>query len=303
MNQLVPVLLALSLLACGPKAPPAPPGGGGGGAGGAGAGDAAGGGGGEAAGGGAGDAGGRPSADAKEFELRDSDTAADARGATPSKIKPTRTEAALRLFVVTKDDEQKPIEGIVIALIAPSGEKYYTEPTDAAGYAEVLVPIAQTYTLTYLSLGRKDVSAKVTVRDAPNQNIRLTLRYLRETYPVAAAGAPPEQRFVLHGVQFDTGKATLTADSYARLDSVVEYMTHKPTARIEISGHTDNVGNAARNKKLSDQRARACRDYLVSKGIDGARIETVGHGSDRPIASNDTEAGRQQNRRIEAAEL
>lgn len=239
-------------------------------------------------------------ADTKVFETRESDTAADARGVTASKIKPTKTEAALRLFVIDKD--KGPMQGIVIAMTAPSGTKYYTEETDAKGYAEALVPVGQTYTLTYLTLGRKSISAKVTVSDKPSQNLKLTLRYKREEYP-GGGGAAAEPRFVLQGVQFETGKATITPESFPRLDSVVEYMTHKKSARIEISGHTDNVGNAGRNKKLSDKRAKACRDYLVSKGIARDRIATVGYGAERPIASNDSEEGRQQNRRIEATEL
>ena len=80
-------------------------------------------------------------------------------------------------------------------------------------------------------------------------------------------------------------------------------MTHKPQSRIEIAGHTDNVGNPKRNKALSQERADACREYLMANGIDGTRIKAVGYGDERPIAPNDTEDGRQQNRRIEAHEL
>lgn len=234
--------------------------------------------------------------DSNVFQISESDTAADARGVNPSKIKPTKSEAALRLFVV--DKENGPIKGIVIALTSPSGTKYYTDETDAEGYAEALVPVGQTYDMTYLTLGRRDVSAKVTVSDKPNQNLKLTLRYKRDDYLSDAV-----RRFVLKGVQFETGKATLTPESFERLDSVVEYMTYKKSVRIEISGHTDNVGNPRSNKVLSEKRAKACRDYVVSKGIKGDRIKTIGYGAERPIASNDTEEGRQENRRIEATEL
>ncbi len=70
-----------------------------------------------------------------------------------------------------------------------------------------------------------------------------------------------------------------------------------------MAGHTDNVGNPRRNQQLSEQRAQAIRQYLVDHGIDGGRIEAVGYGDTQPVASNDTEEGRQQNRRIEAVEL
>ena len=240
--------------------------------------------------------------EANGFELRKSDTAKDAHGAKPSKIKPTKTEAAVRFFVIDKD--KGPIEGIVISLTGPDGKKFYAEETDAEGYAEVLVPVAQTYDLVYLSLGRRDVATTVAVPDKPNNNIKLTLRYKRER-PPAPAGAPPAPapRFVLSGVNFDTGKATIRPESFARLDSVVEFMTHKKSSRIEISGHTDNVGNAKANKALSGKRAQACRDYVTSKGIDRSRIEAAGYGDERPIAPNDTDDGRQKNRRIEATEM
>jgi outer membrane protein OmpA-like peptidoglycan-associated protein len=229
------------------------------------------------------------------FVLRKSDTAKDAHGAVPSQIKPTATHAALKLVVV--DKEKGPIEGIVISLTAPDGTKFYTKETDSAGYAEVLVPVGQEYSLVYLSLGRKDVATSVAVDGRPRQNIKLTLRYKGYTPPEV------EQRFVLQGVNFDTAKATIRPESLPRLESVVEYMTHKTGSRIQVSGHTDNAGNPAANKTLSLKRAQACRDYLISKGIDGSRIEAVGHGQEQPVATNDTVEGRQRNRRIEATEL
>jgi len=212
------------------------------------------------------------------------------RGVAPSKIEPTRTEAAVKFTVVDKDNG--PISGLVIKLDDPRGKSYYTGETDAKGYAEVLVPVGQTYEVVYLSLGRRKIAAKLPVSDKPRLTIRLTLRYKRYVAPL-----------VLEGVEFDTNRATLRPGSAAKLDRVVEYMTHKKSARIEISGHTDNVGNPKRNKALSRRRAQTCRKYIISKGIDGARIKAVGYGAERPIASNDTAEGRQQNRRIEANEL
>lgn len=230
------------------------------------------------------------------FKLRDSDTARDARGVAESKIKPSKTEAAMRFFVVDKD--KGPIEGIVISLTSPDGKVYYTEESDAKGYAEVLVPVGQKYDLVYLSLGRKDIAASVPVSDEANQNIKLTLRYKRNVEE-----QEPTPRFVLKGVNFDTGKATIRPESFPRLDRVVEYMAHKKKARIEISGHTDDVGKPKANQDLSQRRADACKTYIVSKGIDASRIEAVGFGDARPIAPNDSDEGRQLNRRIEAREL
>lgn len=240
-----------------------------------------------------------------EFQLRDADPAQRGRRVSASRLVPTRTEAAIRFFVVDRDSG--PIPGIVIALTAPDGEKYFADETDGEGFSEVLVPVGKKYELVFLSLGRREISARVPISDEPNQNIKLTLRYKRREPPPprttglkvvrAAAG------FVLQGVQFDSGRATLRPESLRRLDEVVEYMTHRRSAHIEISGHTDNVGNRRRNRALSKKRAEACRAYLMSKGIDKARVRAVGYGDEYPVASNDTEEGRQQNRRIEAAEI
>jgi outer membrane protein OmpA-like peptidoglycan-associated protein len=238
-----------------------------------------------------------PEAAADDFVTRASDDTQTPQVVKASKIKSTATDAALKFFVIDKD--KGPIEGIVISVTSPDGAKYYTEETDADGYAELLVPVGRKYEVVYLSLGRRDIAANLTVSDEPKQNIKLTLRYKRYDPPPGAT----EPRFVLDGVYFDSGKTTIRADSFVRLDSVVEYMTHKKSARIEISGHTDNQGNPKANKTLSQKRAQACRDYLISKGIDASRVVAVGYGDERPITSNDSEDGRQKNRRIEATEL
>lgn len=248
-----------------------------------------------------------------EFQLSNSDTAGDARGERPSEIEPTATEAAMRLFIVNPDTG--PLPGMVIKMTAPDGTTYYTEETDSHGYAEVLVPIGQRYEMQYLSLGRETTSATVVVEPEPHQNIRLTMRYRQRREPPTAAPPPtptapaqgqpePEpQAFVLDGILFEPASATIQEESYDRLDRVVEYMTHRASMRIRISGHTDNVGNPRSNQTLSEERAENVRAYLIAGGIDEGRVEAVGYGDQHPVASNDTDEGRQQNRRIEATEL
>jgi outer membrane protein OmpA-like peptidoglycan-associated protein len=242
-----------------------------------------------------------PASSENEFQLADSKTARDAHGETASQIKPTETEAALKFIVVDKD--KGALEGIVISLSAPGGQKYYTKETDGTGYAEVLVPVGTKYDLTYLSLGRRDISATVPVNDDPHQNIKLTLRYKNKIPPPPTAKDQKRAGFILKGVTFDTGRATIRPESYPELDNVVEYLTHKTSARIEVAGHTDNVGDPGANKRLSEARAKSCRQYMKDKGIDGSRIETVGYGDSQPLAPNDSDDGRKKNRRIEAIEL
>lgn len=104
---------------------------------------------------------------------------------------------------------------------------------------------------------------------------------------------------VIKGINFDFGKATIRKDSNKQLDGAVAVLTQYPDLRIEISGHTDNVGDIQTNTELSQQRAAAVKDYLVGKGIDPARLQTRGAGPSEPVADNTTDAGRQANRRIE----
>ncbi len=223
-----------------------------------------------------------------------------AQGATPSKIKANKTHAALKLVVV--DKKKGPLEGISISVTGSKDKKkLYAAPTDSTGYTELLVPAGQDYEIVYLSLGFSETAATLPIPNKPNQNVRLTLRYTRILPKRTVAGA--ESGIVLGGITFDTGKATIRSESFSQLDKVVEYMAHKPGARVEISGHTDSVGNKAANKALSLRRAKACVAYLVKKGIDKSRLSAVGYGDERAVASNATPEGREKNRRIEAREL
>lgn len=100
-------------------------------------------------------------------------------------------------------------------------------------------------------------------------------------------------------VNFDSGKASIKADSQATVDKMVALMQQAPQLQLEIAGHTDNVGNAAANQVLSEQRAKALVDALVAKGIGSSRLVARGYGATRPIAANDSEEGRARNRRVE----
>ncbi len=100
-------------------------------------------------------------------------------------------------------------------------------------------------------------------------------------------------------LEFATGNDSITKNSFESLDALAGLILKKPTWKLKISGHTDNVGNASANLKLSQQRALAVKKYLVSKGIDAARFKTEWFGSKKPIADNATEEGRQKNRRVE----
>jgi len=107
------------------------------------------------------------------------------------------------------------------------------------------------------------------------------------------------QSIVLRNIFFDFDKATLRPESKTELENLIKLMNDNPNIKIEISGHTDNIGSAAYNQKLSESRAKAVVDYLIEHGIDRSRLSYMGYGFEKPIAPNDTEEGRQLNRRVE----
>ncbi|RYY88618.1 MAG: flagellar motor protein MotB [Chitinophagaceae bacterium] len=104
---------------------------------------------------------------------------------------------------------------------------------------------------------------------------------------------------VLRNIFFETAKFELKPESQVELDRVVQFLRDNPTVRIQLQGHTDNVGTAADNQKLSDNRAKAVVQYLAEKGIPATRLEAKGFGSSQPVADNKTDEGRAQNRRTE----
>ena len=104
---------------------------------------------------------------------------------------------------------------------------------------------------------------------------------------------------VLKNVFFDTDKSLLKPESQIELDRLVVLMQQNPKMKIEVGGHTDNIGNKEHNLALSQNRAKSVYDFLVNKGIDAGRMTYQGYGFDKPIAPNDTEEGRALNRRTE----
>jgi outer membrane protein OmpA-like peptidoglycan-associated protein len=116
-----------------------------------------------------------------------------------------------------------------------------------------------------------------------------------------ADGCPPA--LVLHGVNFDNNEAVLRLDAYPILDEAAQGLKTWGDVRIEVAGHTDNVGTDEHNIDLSQRRAEAVRAYLVGKGIAEDRITAKGYGESEPVADNDTAEGRFKNRRVELKPL
>ena len=117
--------------------------------------------------------------------------------------------------------------------------------------------------------------------------------------PVAPMKTEVGGVLILEDVNFATGSAELTPTSSVTLDKVAESLNAWPDVTVEIGGHTDSSGNDATNKKLSQDRADAVRQYLIGKGVAGTRLTAVGYGEEKPIADNATKDGKAKNRRVE----
>jgi len=110
---------------------------------------------------------------------------------------------------------------------------------------------------------------------------------------------PVSKKIVLRGVNFDFDKSDIRADSRPVLDEAADTLKESPDVRIGVEGHTDAVGTDIYNEKLSVRRAEAVFRYLVNHGVAPQRMEAAGYGKSRPVADNESESGRAQNRRVE----
>ncbi|MNJ91455.1 putative lipoprotein YiaD precursor [compost metagenome] len=105
--------------------------------------------------------------------------------------------------------------------------------------------------------------------------------------------------FTFDRLYFEPGKSVLKAESQGQINNIDAILIAYPTVKLKIGGYTDNTGDAAVNKKISDERANVAKNELVKMGIDAKRLDAEGYGAEHPIASNDTPEGRAQNRRID----
>jgi outer membrane protein OmpA-like peptidoglycan-associated protein len=205
-------------------------------------------------------------------------------------LQPTETEALLTVVVV--DKAQKALEGETVSFIATKDKKVYSGVTKANGKFDVLVPEGDTYKVQYKAFSENQ-DYNVLKIPSPEGTVNFEYKLI----------ISPPKTYTLDNVFFDTGKSTLKPESSKELNELVEYMLLKKTLKIEIAGHTDNVGNKDANQKLSEDRANSVRSYLIKKGVEGTRVLAKGYGDTQPIADNNTEEGKQKNRRTEVRSL
>lgn len=147
----------------------------------------------------------------------------------------------------------------------------------------------------YVSVGMNPSDTYIHVLEAANMDTGM----VGVTADGLASALAQNGAVVLDGLYFDTGRATLAAQSNASLDQAALLLQQQPSLSLRVVGHTDSTGNAEANMALSRQRAEAVRGALIARGIAAARLSAQGAGSSAPVASNATADGRARNRRVE----
>jgi outer membrane protein OmpA-like peptidoglycan-associated protein len=186
---------------------------------------------------------------------------------------------------------KQPIEASIRYEVLPGGhEAGRAQATSTEGYT-IALPAGARYGVRAEAKGYYPINSNIDLSNVTSYAERSGDLYL---VPLEVGST-----IRLNNIFFETAKADLKSESFPELDRVVEFLKENPNIRIAIAGHTDNVGSDADNLLLSKNRARAVFDYLVEHGVDRASLTSNGFGESKPIATNDTEEGRQTNRRVE----
>jgi outer membrane protein OmpA-like peptidoglycan-associated protein len=199
-------------------------------------------------------------------------------------------DAAVNVFVT--DYKNNALNHEIIVFKSKVTAKEYQGLTDSTGKFTLRLPVGDTYEV--LIWGFND-STSYSFLDIPTPKGNA---YYKDAFKVDIQYMPSKS-FVLEDCNFETGKAILQPESYKVIDELVAFLLRKDDERIELGGHTDNVGKAPKNLILSQQRAQTVMAYVISKGIDPSRVTAKGYGMTKPIATNKTPAGRALNRRTE----
>ena len=203
------------------------------------------------------------------------------------KLEPNEKDALLSVQVINQQKEAQAGEQVTFENVTT--KQSFSGITTDAGKFDILVPKGEKYKIKYKAF---TTDADYTVLDVPNKKGELV------SFDVIIQVELPK-KYTLNNVYFESGKATLDPKSFRELDDLIDYMKLRKVISIEIAGHTDNVGTADNNLMLSQDRANTVRDYLIKKGIDENRVIAKGYGDTQPLASNDSDAGKQKNRRTE----
>lgn len=201
---------------------------------------------------------------------------------------------AAKLFVsgvVIDKKTGKPVEQNQLVQVMVNSIPTVANYNSATGEYKLELPQNNEYTINAACSGFYPVYETVAKTESP-ENIYIK----RDLYitPIEVG-----QSVKINNIFFETGKANLMPASFSELNRVIKFLSDNPTIKIQIQGHTDNVGNAVKNLALSKARAKAVASYITDNGIEVSRISSEGFGSTKPVADNKTAAGKASNRRVE----
>ncbi|HXC04643.1 MAG TPA: OmpA family protein, partial [Bacteroidia bacterium] len=188
---------------------------------------------------------------------------------------------------------KKPLEASFELIDLETQKSLYTSISDqGSGEFFMTLPSNKNYMLNVSRPGYLSYSGNFSMKDSTDKS----KPFLMDVPLQPIAKDKVEE---LKNVFFDTDKSSLRSESFAELDKLVAFLNNNKMLTIELRGHTDNVGDKKRNQVLSENRAKAVKDYLVSKGVAKERLTSKGFGDTMPKVPNDSDAHRQQNRRTE----
>ncbi|NOQ24602.1 MAG: OmpA family protein [Bacteroidales bacterium] len=209
---------------------------------------------------------------------------------------PTELKVDTALFMTGMITDSKTGELIILAKIEvidlELSQVIATGLTDTTGTYQIKIPKKKDYGV---ELTAKDYLFFVEITNLSQKQViesKITANFQLDKIDVGA-------KMVLDNIFFETNKATIKPESTTELERLATLLIENPTIRLEISGHTDNVGSYRANQKLSESRAKSVVDYMVSKGVGSSRLEYKGYSFNQPIADNGTAEGRSKNRRVE----
>jgi outer membrane protein OmpA-like peptidoglycan-associated protein len=197
-----------------------------------------------------------------------------------------RNDAELNFTIISTSG--KPRSGELIMVKSLKTAKIIQGKTGAEGKLTLKIPVPYTYSILF----------KYFADTIKYQDIKLTAADTGAIYTIDLKYDPPRS-MTLKNVFFETGLSTLKKESNPALNELVDALKSIPTLKIEIGGHTDNVGTPQSNQELSLNRANSVRTYLINHGIEPKRVIAKGYGDTEPVAINETPEGRQKNRRTQ----
>ncbi len=192
----------------------------------------------------------------------------------------------------------KPVSAKIIYEKLPDGKETGISQTNPeTGEYEIRLPTGHLYGLRSEAEGKISGSQNIDLRGMTAEQVIDAQDFNLD--PIEVSTIAPDITIVLNNIFFDFDKSLLKAESGPELDRMVELLKEKPTMEIEIAGHTDNIGTDKYNMALSERRSKTVVAYLIRQGISRKRLKAKYFGETRPLETNDTEEGREKNRRVE----